>query len=353
MFDNLEDINDYPLTNFLYPGYHAVENYLNSINCGCHNNLGSKENEKDVDGKICGKTTNQTQLPELCDAEMQYEKRFKDKSLFYFTSFEEIKSILKNNEKLYKISEKIKKFNKIQKAENKLSKYKRKQNDNTFILDIKEENSIEEINGVKRGRKPNTYETKIEHTKLSPDNIIRKIKVYIFNYCLKFLNNILGQDNKSNLYKLDHKYIQQLKKKIDLDFLKNSLKELFSKDLSTKYKNVPKDMNKILIKKIINREIYVEDYETVMFVFNMTLTEWISLFTYKKTIIEVMNNNKLENNINIKKIEKSLIRADEILNKISKKNDVKFLSFFTFYLYNYECWFFTKTERVLLNQKEI
>ena len=48
-----------------------------------------------------------------------------------------------------------------------------------------------------------------------------------------FLNSLLEKTNiyKERLYKLDYKYINQLKKEEDMNFLKMSLKELYSLDI--------------------------------------------------------------------------------------------------------------------------
>ena len=55
-------------------------------------------------------------------------------------------------------------------------------------------NKSEQQNKIKRGRERTTdnryYE---EHTKMSGDNVVRKIKVKLFAYLLEFLNNILNK----------------------------------------------------------------------------------------------------------------------------------------------------------------
>ena len=62
----------------------------------------------------------------------------------------------------------------------------------------------------KRGPKTQKYNYKKEHNKYSPGNIIKGIKSRIFEYPLKFLNNMLGkykEPNRDLLLKLDYKYI--------------------------------------------------------------------------------------------------------------------------------------------------
>ena len=92
----------------------------------------------------------------------------------------------------------------------------------------------------KRGRQttiPKRFEI---HDKMSPDNIIKKVKSSIFNFICVFLNNIINLDESYNLYKiqllkLDYKYINKLKKEQDIELLNMRLKDLLSKDISPKY----------------------------------------------------------------------------------------------------------------------
>ena len=50
-------------------------------------------------------------------------------------------------------------------------------------------------------------------------------------------------------------------------------------------------------------------------------------------------------NVNIEKIEKSLLGVEDLLKKISEDNDEDYFSIFTFFLYNYERWFYIKKSR--------
>ena len=204
-------------------------------------------------------------------------------------------------------------------------------------------------NKKKRGRKCKENIEKEEHNKYSSDNIIKKIKGYLFAYLVNFINNILDKknDDKDKIYKVNYKFIDQLKKRIDLELLEKSLKELLSLDITSKLKTIAKDANKTLIKNIENKKVFVEDYDTIMFVLNMKFKDWISLFTCKKNIDEILKEKSInsQKKISKKKIEESLIKANKLLNQILKKNDQEYCSTFIFHLYNYEMWFARKSER--------
>ena len=89
-------------------------------------------------------------------------------------------------------------------------------------------NDEEKKKKKKRGRKP-TKQKRETHDKRSPDNIIRKVKVFIFKFILLFLNNIINENfkyKKIKLLKLDYKFINRIKEDQELIILYMSLKEL-------------------------------------------------------------------------------------------------------------------------------
>ena len=85
-------------------------------------------------------------------------------------------------------------------------------NDNLFIL-IPKDNIKER---KKRGREPKNKEYNVgSHNKMSPDNIIKKIKAQIFIYPLYFLNNISNKANpekKNEINKLDYQFVNRMKR---------------------------------------------------------------------------------------------------------------------------------------------
>ena len=202
-------------------------------------------------------------------------------------------------------------------------------------------------NRIKRGRKPKDGEG-WGHDKMSPDNIIKKIKAEFFKYMALFLNKIINpntSEENDKILKLDYRYINQLNRNIDLKFLKLHLKDLFSLDVSPKYRKVKPQSNKINIEQILNENTD----EAIKFVFNMTFRDWLDVFSYKKTVKELLNENNVNDDYSdyiCKKIENSLVRVEDLLNNMAKNDENKYyFSNFTFYLYNYEIWFFKKKGR--------
>ena len=266
-------------------------------------------------------------------------------SFINFYSYEKIQEIFANNENFTKIIQKFKKNRNICEAEDKLCKRKRKREDkdkeNNCIINQEEKKS-------KRGRKTKTTKNREEHNKMSSDNIIKKVKSKLFFYLFQFLNKMLNKadENKQpKLVKLDYKYINQLNKDIDTKYLRMSLKDLASLEISSKFKNRTSDSNQQFIESVIDKKESVEDYETILFVFNMPFGEWIDLFTCKKDINELKDQYKEVNNINFDKIGKNIASVKELLEEMIENNDEEYFSFFTFYLYNYERWFSIKTAR--------
>ena len=332
------------------------KNDLSNFNNDCLNNNSFSIEEID---NFCEKTTkfntNVNELLNFNNAQTYSGKNFSEESLLHY-SFEKIQELFRNNEKLSEFLGLFLKSKEIEKAEIKFTNQKRKRKKTNqienYLINAEEE---EKTYRNKRGRKANPNEARKEHNKMSPDNIIKRVKALIFSYCLKFLNALLNKDKKdiNKLYKLDYRYINQLKKEVDVNFLKSKLKDLFSLDISEKHKKIQKDMNKNLIEKIIKKEECIEDYDTVMFVFEMTLSEWISLFTCKKSLNDIINNKSIIfNSINEDKIRKNLLTVDDLLLKISKENNIKYFSTFIYYLYNYECYFETKNGRVLKTKEK-
>ena len=207
---------------------------------------------------------------------------------------------------------------------------------------------------IKRGRKGKENNQKETHDKRCPDNIIKKVKVFIFKCALLFLNKIINENfkYKIELMKLDYKFVNRIEKEQDLKILNMRLKDLFSNDISPKYTHkFPKDYNKTIIERILK-----DADDIILFAFNMTLRDWLDIFTLKKSVKDIINvyNNKNNDCQNlIEKIEQSLIGFDKIVNKIKENNDEDYMALFIFCLYNYERWFYLKKRKTIKKEKEI
>ena len=121
----------------------------------------------------------------------------------------------------------------------------------------------------KRGRKINKESKKATHSALFKDNIKRKIQVHFLTFLVSLINDIIstfpfkGISLKDLAYnmkaKISEMYFEKLKK--------SSIKELIENiNISSKFKNYEENMNKEVIKKLIEYDfdyfskLFEEDY---------------------------------------------------------------------------------------------
>ena len=283
-----------------------------------------------------------------------------------FYSLEKIKGVLEKNSCSKQIIDKLDKGNSINMSDGYVfmsmsplsKKRKREENDNILFY---EEIIKDEKNEKYRGRKTENRPIK-RHGKMAADNIIKKNKAKLFDYCLQFLNSLLEKMNlKVMLFKLDYRYIDQLKCENEFQLLKSLLKDIYSLDVSRKYSQKDKDYNKRVIKKLIKSEKILNErnlsyYDTLMFVLNITFSGWLDVFTGKKTFENLQKDyTGDQEKINFGLIKTSFVGVNNLLTDLLKKNenkneiDDKYFALFVFYLYNYERWFFI---RALGNKKK-
>ena len=208
-----------------------------------------------------------------------------------------------------------------------------------------------------RGRKIDNTEynnEKERHDKYKADNIIKKLKSKFFKYGIKFLNKIIGLNKDDGLVNLNYeKYINNLKRDVNLKYLNMKLFELYSQDISLKKKkkntnniiinndNIKnKDYNKQILEKQINKDA------TLDFVLNMTFRNFIDLFTGKKKVEDLVIDDE---GIDCSKIQRFIEGKEEMLMeiKIDINNilDKIYFQKYIFYMYNYERWFYIKHPR--------
>ena len=154
--------------------------------------------------------------------------------------------------------EKIKKTNDIKDEKNNAIKKK--------IFDIhkidNDETSTsteEKVLKKKRGRpRNNNSKKKIkEHTKEDNDNILKKFRTIIIYGITEFLNEKIKEDfPKDKILKIPYKLISDTTVKGDIEFIKKTLKEIFSSEISKKFKRKDRNYNKILIQKMYEKEKY-------------------------------------------------------------------------------------------------
>lgn len=144
------------------------------------------------------------------------------------------------------------------------------------------------------------------------------------NLIYRYFNNFKTRFKFPFLNHVNH----NLKKDSDLELLEMKLKDIVSKEISKKYKTKEKNWNKDIIDKIMQSK---EKNENLINLLNMTFSEWIDIFTYKKA-------SKYNGELNL------LQSALEVINKKNNQNK-EYLTKFIFYLYNYKRWFESKKGR--------
>ena len=208
---------------------------------------------------------------------------------------------------------------------------------NIFYINKKRKRNIETINTIlekdlTKGRITNADKINGKygkHDKYEPDNIIKKCKRIFISYAIQHINIYINKEKKYELLlDLEYAYINKLKKDSELELLSMKLKDIASKDISSKYKSKDKDWNAKIIEQIIKKE---KGDEKLLNLLNMTFNEWIDIFTYKK---------ESEYNKEINLLQTALFK----LNK-NNQNNKKYISKFIFYLYNYKRWFESKKGR--------
>jgi hypothetical protein len=145
-----------------------------------------------------------------------------------------------------------------------------------FQVEARNDSSSTNSTNKKRGRMKKKQNTKYkrEHTRDSPDNILRKIQVHFLNFIVYFLNFILKNFNfKQKFMKLDYEFKKGIKKEL-INILKSkSIGELISKEISNKYKNKDKNHNKKIYEEVKNYKVinkilsinYLEFFKNIYF----------------------------------------------------------------------------------------
>ena len=117
----------------------------------------------------------------------------------------------------------------------------------------------------KRGRKINKESKKATHSALFKDNIKRKIQVHFLTFLVSLINDIISTFPLKGISLKDLAY--NMKEKISKEYFeklkKSSIKELIENiNISSKFKNYEENMNKEVIKKLIE---YDFDYFSKLF----------------------------------------------------------------------------------------
>ena len=192
------------------------------------------------------------------------------------------------------------------------------------------------------GRKIKAEENLGEHNKFSDDNILRKIKNAVLNYVFDFINEkIKSLNSKQFKYSISHNLLFKLKQNYKVsskveynkEFLKKTLKAIFSQDISSKYSNHSISHNKDVIDNLLkDKDKEKKEYFTGLF--NLNFLDALNHFrgTNHNEILNGLKNfddyclelNEKSFDEEYKKILKFFVMnyEKEILNKKTRKKRV-------------------------------
>jgi hypothetical protein len=203
-------------------------------------------------------------------------------------------------------------------------------NNNTNILNEKTPKKIK-INKSGRCKKTEQKNKIISiHSKMSFDNILKKIKVMYHNFIIKFANNYIkflyDGFQRYRLRKISGKITQNVTKKYNVSLSNITLKEFLSNKISPKYKQ-DKDKNKKIVEKLCSLKSEIKE-----------LFEMPYIIFYQKIFL-CTNRTFLENKYGISKRTLTFDDNLQILNqtetvtyykeveKIGKKKFLEFLGY--------------------------
>jgi len=237
---------------------------------------------------------------------------------------------------------------------------------NKKINKIEEPKDIECIKKI-LGRKRKDDTTVGERTKYSSYNIIKKIKNKIIHNILMLVNRVIKSlytkeqinqilnelhlpEIKSYLKpievikKIEHKkFANETKRDENIKFLNKNIKDLFSNNVSGKFKALPSNSNELIISRLLQDE---DNKDIFDFIFNeLTVWDFLDIFT-KKTELKSLPKISL-NNKEIEIIEESLEKIDSLLLKVLEEydNDRNYYHCFTILIYNFKEYLDNKESR--------
>ena len=152
------------------------------------------------------------------------------------------------------------------------------------------------------GRKKKDSNEAGKHDKYSEDNIIRKIKSTLLNYLRIFINLFIYKKFNGKIGEgIFRKEILKMNQdqitlgKYDKQFIKSTLKDIFSHKLSKKYSTFDSDHNKKLIELLLNE---TDEKKRIEFekLFSLTFMECLNHFSGTKSL-SILNGMKLLNDL--------------------------------------------------------
>ena len=122
--------------------------------------------------------------------------------------------------------------------------------DNKILINLDE-------NKPGRRKEDGIYYESAKHTKDNEDNIMRKIKTFVFQYILRLLNDSLIDKNKE-FYPLETELNENLKKDLNVQLLNRTILDIYENSKLNDRHRFRGAANKILIKKILEENVEIK-----------------------------------------------------------------------------------------------
>ena len=189
--------------------------------------------------------------------------------------------------------------------------------DNKILINLDE-------NKPGRRKEDGIYYESAKHTKDNEDNIMRKIKTFVFQYILRLLNDSLIDKNKE-FYPLETELNENLKKDLNVQLLNRTILDIYENSKLNDRHKFRGAANKILIKKILEENVEIKTIK----ILSMTYKDILDQIRQKDSsfFLEEIRKKESRKKKNTPKIINSYLKKLEDL------------------LFNYENWFGSKLGR--------
>ena len=133
-----------------------------------------------------------------------------------------------------------------------------------YFVDNSEDTKKEKTKKLlKRGKKRKDNEKNLTfHDRNRTDNLLRKIQVHYLSFIVSYLNDILKNLNyKKKFLKLNYKFKSNINKNFVDSLKKKTIGDIISTEISVKYKNKDKNINKTLYEQIKDNDVLNKIFE--------------------------------------------------------------------------------------------
>ena len=145
--------------------------------------------------------------------------------------------------------------------------------DNKILINLDE-------NKPGRRKEDGIYYESAKHTKDNEDNIMRKIKTFVFQYILRLLNDSLIDKNKE-FYPLETELNENLKKDFNMELLDRTILDIYKNSKLNERHKFRGEANKNLIEKILEENVELKTIK----ILSMTFRDIIEQIKEKDSLI--------------------------------------------------------------------